>query len=155
MFKLKEILFVGVTSCILFGQTASTDKPFSIFQLLFKSSERLVHHSPAPFFNHRPTELELFVDFPQDSLENVSLFIKTDLMNQYQEQPLTDKKGLYAFSLNPEEFPGIKVTYFYYVKTLYQGSYAYPLNKDGQIKPIEQRFIDPVEYYKWKKILNR
>ena len=148
-------LSISLLLCPLSAQDhLSKNKP-GIFDLLFKPSERLIHHSPKPFFQNRPIELQLYIDFPNDSLEMASIFLKTDQMSQFQEQPLKVKKGLYTFELNQKVYPGITVEYFYYVKTLSQGSFAYPLNEVGEIDPIKHRFIDPVDYYKWKKILNR
>ncbi|MBT3590641.1 MAG: hypothetical protein HOK52_07790 [Candidatus Marinimicrobia bacterium] len=155
MGKLNYILVLSLILVVLNGQTTPNSKPVGILHLLFKPSEKLIHHSPEPFFLNRLIELELFIDFPKDSLETISIFIKTDQMDQFQEQPLVEKRGIHIFKLNQKAYPGITVEYFYYVKTYSQGSYAYPLNDKGEISPISQRFIDPVKYYKWKKILNR
>ena len=151
----RYILVLSLILVGLNGQTTPNNKPVGILHLLFKTTEKLVHHSPKPFFENRPIELELYIDFPKDSLEIVSIFIKTEQMEQFQERPLTEKRGIYIFELNQKTYPGITVDYFYYVKTHSQGAYAYPLNEKGEISPISQRFIDPVNYYKWKKILNR
>jgi len=150
-----SFLLVFLVCFSINGQEPESDLIFGFPQLSFKPSKKLVHHPPIPFFKNRLFNLELFVDFPSDSLEKTSLFLRTNKMKQFQEKMLKIKKGLYSFEFNPMSFPGDSLEYFFYVETKSSGYYALPLDSDGRIKPLKQKFVDPVVYYKQRRALNK
>ena len=121
----------------------------------FMETIRIIHHPEEIMFINRPYNLDLFVNFPSDSVESVSLFIKTDNMARYQEFFLTRVRGRYTFRYDPVKMPGKSIRYFFVVRLKPFALFATPLNKDGFIQPVERTFVDPVAYYKWKRAQNR
>lgn len=119
----------------------------SLLELTFSLQQRLFHHPPLPFYKQRPYNLEVVVDIPRDSLESVSIFLKTDQMSSYQEVPLESYRGRYLFRFDPQEYPGELLNYFLVATTKGFRLYAVPLNKSGRIKPYKIRPLDPIRTY--------
>ncbi len=121
----------------------------------FMQTIRIIHQPEEIMFMNRPYNLELFVNFPSDSVESVSLFIRTDNMTRYQEFLLPGVRGRYTFRYDPVKMPGKSIRYFFVVRLKPFALFATPLNEDGSIRPVERTFVDPVAYYKWKRAQNR
>ena len=67
-------LFMTVS---VFGQEAGTDTELLLKRKFF-STTKLLHKPPRPFFQGRPYNLEFFSDLPEDSVETLVLFFKTE-----------------------------------------------------------------------------
>lgn len=119
----------------------------SLLELSFSLEQRLFHHPPLPFFEGRPYNLEVVVDIPKDSLEMISIFLKTDQMSSYQEVPLKPHRGRFLFGYDPQEYPGKLLRYFIVATAKGFRLYAIPLNKSGRIRPFTVRPVDPVKVY--------
>ena len=82
----------------------------------FLETVRIIHHPEEIMFQGRVYDLELFVHFPEDSLESVSLFIRTDTTSRYQEIPIKLNRGRYSIRYDPAVFPGLLLQYFFVVR---------------------------------------
>ncbi|MFQ6674920.1 MAG: hypothetical protein ACE5LH_01100 [Fidelibacterota bacterium] len=137
-----------IISALLVSVSSVTAQPAdSLLKATFSLKQRLYHHPPIPFFKGRPYNLEVVVDIPGDSLETVSIFLKTDRMSSYQEIPLTPYRGRYLFRYDPEEYPGDVVSYFLVAAARGFRLYAIPLDKSGKIAPFTIHPLKPVKYY--------
>jgi hypothetical protein len=112
---------------------------------------RIFHHPAKVVFNNRPYDIDLFLDFPEDSLKTVSLFLKTNRMRVYREIPLTMERARYRYRYNPYDLPGDTLTYFFIVELTDYSLFASPLDKQGFIEPVVRPLVDPVAYYKGLK----
>jgi hypothetical protein len=121
----------------------------------FLSTVRITHHPEEILFANRPYDLDLFVAFPRDSVASVSIFIRTDSMEQFQEFPLTGRFGRYTYRYDPERLPGRYIEYFFVVRLKPFALFATPLDEQGRPHPVKRIFVDPVEYFRWKKAHNR
>ncbi|MFQ6614315.1 MAG: hypothetical protein ACE5D1_05680 [Fidelibacterota bacterium] len=117
----------------------------------FLKTIKMIHQPPELLFQGRPYDLELFVDFPLDSIETVSIYIKTDSMYTYLEIPLKDRQGHFTYRFNPRRFKGNVVEYFFTVRLKDYKIFASPMDNVGQIKPVHRTLIDPVKYWEWRK----
>ena len=113
----------------------------------FQAMSTLLHMPPKNIFDDRPTKLQLYVDLPEDSIARVSIFYKTNIMENMQEIPLIKEGGFYTFKFEPEVPGADSVTYFFTVATSYQSMYATPLDNNGNIKPYKKPLIDPIKYF--------
>ena len=113
----------------------------------FQEMSTLLHMPPKNIFDDRPTKLQLYVDLPEDSIASVSIFYKTNIMENMQEISLIKEGGFYTFNFEPEVLGADSVTYFFTVATSYQSIYATPLDKNGNIKPYIKPLIDPIKYF--------
>jgi hypothetical protein len=113
-----------------------------------KALIEVLHHPNKVLFNSRAFELEVFTDFLQKELESVSLFYKTDDKPQFIEIPFDLKSNRYVFTYDPRVNPANEITYFFTVIHNNGSVYATPIDKEGNLKPLTQSFVDPVEYYK-------
>ena len=113
----------------------------------FQEMSTLLHLPPKNIFDDRPTKLQLYVDLPEDSIARVSIFYKTNIMENMQEIPLIKERGFYTFKFEPKVPGADSVTYFFTVATSYQSMYATPLDKNGNIKPYKKPLIDPIKYF--------
>ena len=111
---------------------------------------KIIHHPSEIMFQGRMYDLELFVHFPEDILKSVSLFIRTDTTNRYQEIPMKLKRGRYSVRYDPAVYPGVLLQYFFIVRLADYSVFATPINKNGIIQPVEHKLIDPVKYYQLK-----
>lgn len=110
-----------------------------------------MHHPPEIIFTGRLYDLDLYVDFPRDSLESVALFVKTESMSRFQEIQLSGADRWYHYRFDPQRFPGKTLQYFFLVQIKGKGLFATPLNQDGYIQPVKRTRIDPREYFRWKQ----
>ena len=108
----------------------------------------MLHKTPNPFFQGRPYFLEVFSDIPYDSLESINFYFKTNESKNFREEKLNFFKGRYRFKYDPKIYPGKKIYYFFIAKIKHSGMYAFPINEQGMLNPIELKLIDPIEYYK-------
>ncbi len=128
---------------ILWGETGS-----SVPKGPFPVTTKVFHRPDDVIFDSRPYDMDLFVDHTEDTIENVSIFFKTNEMSHFSEHHLTKTRARYRFRFNPTITPAASITYFFVV-TLRDGSvYAAPLNKHGNINVIERILVDPAEYFK-------
>ena len=116
----------------------------------YLQSKKIIHHPEEIMFQRRNYNLELIVDIPDDSIESVNLFIRTDTKRPYQEILLKQKRGIYSLRFDPEVFPGSLVQYFFIVQLSDYSLFAIPVDKRGAIHPVERTLVDAVEYYKLK-----
>ncbi|RMF11139.1 MAG: hypothetical protein D6762_00085 [Candidatus Neomarinimicrobiota bacterium] len=117
----------------------------------FLKTIKMIHHAPDIMFQGRPYDLELFVDFPEDSIESVLIHIKTDSMYTYLEIPLKKNRDHYLYRFNPRWFKGQHIQYFFTVQLSNFKIFATPMDEVGNIKPIRRTLIDPVQYWEWRK----
>ena len=116
----------------------------------YLQSKKIIHHPEEIMFQGRNYNLELIVDIPDDSIESVNLFIRTDTKRPYQEISLKQKRGIYSLRFDPEVFPGSLVQYFFIVQLSDYSLFAIPVDNNGAIQPVERTLVDAVEYYKLK-----
>ncbi|MBC8216022.1 MAG: hypothetical protein H8E64_05885 [Candidatus Marinimicrobia bacterium] len=121
----------------------------------FQWSPRLLHHPPEIVFTHRPTDLELFVEIPLDSIESVSLFLKTDAINTAREIPLQFSKERYAYRFDPTVCQCTFIQYFFVVRLSDYSILSVPVNDQKEPEPVERPLINPQEYYQQKWDQNR
>ncbi len=117
----------------------------------FLKTIKMIHHPPDILFQGRPYDLELYVDFPADSIEAVSIFIKTDSMYTYLEIPLKSTEDHYSYRFKPRRFKGNIIDYFFTVRLTNFKIFATPMDNLGQIKPVRRTLIDPTKYWEWRK----
>lgn len=116
----------------------------------FLSTPRIFHHPAPVLFVNRPYDIDLFVDFPADSLESVSLFYRTDSMPRFQEVTLPIQRARYRYRFDPNRQPATELSYFFVVTLQDFSLYATPLDEEGRPLPITRRLRDPVQYYRRK-----
>lgn len=140
-------LLVSLLFSSLFGASAPLDSTISVSHL-----PKLLHHSPDVLFDNRFFDIELIVDFPLDSIESVSLFLKTDAMEKTREIPLEYSKGRFVYRFNPTTCQCTSLLYFFIVQLTDYSLYSFPVNDNNEPKPIERDLINAVEYYQsqWK-----
>lgn len=145
---------LGIYSVVIFiflsGSSLTASLPDSTSDYsrsYFQEKSTLLHLPPKNIFDDRPTKLQLYVDLPEDSIARVSIFYKTNIMENMQEIPLIKEGGFYTFKFEPEVPGADSVTYFFTVATSYQSMYATPLDKYGNIKPYKKPLIDPIKYF--------
>lgn len=119
----------------------------SALKQTFPVSTRINHRPPWPFFKGRPYYLEVFSDIPENSLESITLFFKTDESMDYREISLDYYRGRYRFKYDPMIQPGKEITYFFIATVKDAGSYGTPVDEDGKLVPMVIQPIDPIDYY--------
>ena len=122
-------------------------EPESLLKKTFPMPQMIHHRPPWPFFKGRPYYLELFSDLPQNEVESLTLFFKTDQTIQYREVPLQPYRGRYRFKYDPDLHPGKEITYFFVAIMKLAGSYATPVDENGKLVPMIINPIDPAKYY--------
>ena len=140
-----KILVLIILNLIL-GQTGGLPYPFQNFISLKK--QRLEHFQKTPMFQLRKYNFDFLTDIPNDSITFASIFFRTDSMKNYREISLTNSDGLYRFKYDPHQFPGIKIEYFFVLKTEIGEIHALPLNSKGELITAKHILIDAVKYYK-------
>ena len=123
------------------------DSTLDISTTYFRTAPLLLHQPPKIIFDDRLTKLQLYVDIPEDSIATVSIFYRTNAMENMQEITLAKEKGSYAFNFDPGFQGGDSVTYFFTVAVIDQSIHATPLDKNGKIKPYNKPLVDPIKYY--------
>ena len=93
-------------------------------------------------------------DLPSDSIESATLYFKTDSMSYFREFELKGVFGKYQFVFEHEVYTGSHLQYYFIIKTK-DGIHGTPVNERGWIIPTNNLLIDPKEYFKQKKRLNR
>lgn len=109
---------------------------------------KILHQPNKVLFNSREFELEVFTDFSKKEIESVSLFYKIDDKPQFTEIPFNLNAFRYVYKYNPKIKPADQITYFFTIALKNGSFFATPIDEDGNLKPITQRLVDPVEYYK-------
>ena len=142
------VLFIPVTLFSQIENQVRDQKPG-----LFKN-QKLYHSIPHPFFKSRSHNLDFITDIPQDSVLTATLFFKTNLMEYYQEFPLSRKRGIYRFVYNPKSYPGSRLQYYFVIETR-EKVYGTPIDDNGELSPVNKLLIDPVEYLKQRERLNK
>ena len=139
-------VFTLLSTFLLSSEPADTIDKLPVESFL--ETVRIIHHPEEIMFQGRVYDLELFVHFPEDSLESVSLFIRTDTTSRYQEIPMKLNRGRYSVRYDPAVFPGLLLQYFFVVRLKNYSIFATPINNNGVIQPVIHKLINPVEYYK-------
>ena len=93
-------------------------------------------------------------DLPSDSIESATLYFKTDSMSYFREFELEGTFGKYQFVFEHKVYAGSHLQYYFIIKTK-DGIHGTPVNERGWIIPTNNLLIDPKEYFKQKKRLNR
>ncbi len=143
-----RVLFVSLSFSLLFGAPVLSDSTVSNSHL-----PKLFHHPPNVLFDNRLFDIELIVDFPLDSIESVSLFFKTDAMDETREIPLEYVKGKFVYRFNPTTCQCTSLQYFFIVQLTDYSLYSFPMDNQKELKPIERDLTNAVEYYElqWMK----
>ena len=126
---------------------AEPDSTLDISTSYLQTIPSLLHLPPKIIFDDRITKLQLYVDIPEDSIATVSIFYRTNTMENMQEITLSKKKGSYSFNFDPGIQGGDSVTYFFTVAVKDQSIHATPLDINGKIKPYKKPLVDPIKYY--------
>lgn len=137
-------------AAILLQQPAATAPATEPPKPSFLKTVRIIHEPPKTVFIGRPCDLELFVDFPRDSVRSVHLFLRTDKMTLYRDIPLRGKYGGYSFRFWDKEMPALTLEYYFVVELAGTAIFATPIDSTGAIRPVFRSLVDPVEYYKRK-----
>ena len=86
----------------------------------------------------------LFISFQEkfEDIDNLKYFkeLETKFSNKYEIKIIKNKfyKGNIFFKQNH---------YFFIAKITNSGMYAFPINDQGMLNPIELDFVDPIKYY--------
>jgi len=114
----------------------------------FSFTPKVFHHPDRVLFNSRTFDLEVFSDFPRDSVQSISLFYKTDTVPRYQEIPFDPHKKRFSYRYDPRKYPANKITYFFTISLTNGELYGTPVDSVGQLLPVTKYLWDPREYYK-------
>ena len=148
--QLERLTIKPVLSILLMVGTLSPQAADSLdFEMpVFSFTPKVFHHPDRVFFNTRAFELEVFAEFPEESIRSVSLFYKTDTMPRYIEFPFDPEEKRFVFRYDPREKPAKKITYFFSVGLNNGSLYATPVDSTGNLSPITKYLLDPIEYFK-------
>ena len=140
-----SLLFIFLNTAWL--PAADPDSTLDISASYLQTIPLLLHLPPKNIFDDRLTKLQLYVDIPEDSIESVSIFYRTNTMENMQEITLAKEKGPYSFNFDPGIQGGDSVAYFFTVAVKDQSIHATPLDINGKIKPYNRPLVDPIKYY--------
>lgn len=116
----------------------------------FPITPKVFHYPEKVLFNTRPYNMDLFVDFDESKIESVSIFLRTDTMDQFIEFPLKVVRARYRHQFNPLITPAKTIEYFFVVSLKDHSIYAAPLDENGYINVVKRTLQDPAEYFKRK-----
>ena len=139
------LLFIFLNTTWL--PAAEPDSTLDISASYLQTIPLLMHLPPKIIFDDRLTKLQLYVDIPEDSIETVSIFYRTNTMENMQEIILAKEKGSYSFNFDPGIQGGDSVAYFFTVAVKDQSIHATPLDINGKIKPYNKPLVDAIKYY--------
>tara|TARA_B100001245_G_scaffold1700_1_gene1347 strand:- start:473 stop:979 length:507 start_codon:yes stop_codon:yes gene_type:complete len=139
------LLFIFLNTTWL--PAAEPDSTLDISASYLRTIPLLMHLPPKIVFDDRLTKLQLYVDIPEDSIETVSIFYRTNTMENMQEIILAKEKGSYSFNFDPGIQGGDSVAYFFTVAVKDQSIHATPLDINGKIKPYNKPLVDAIKYY--------
>jgi hypothetical protein len=139
------LLFIFLNTTWL--PAAEPDSTLDISASYLQTIPLLMHLPPKIVFDDRLTKLQLYVDIPEDSIETVSIFYRTNTMENMQEIILAKEKGSYSFKFDPGIQGGDSVAYFFTVAVKDQSIHATPLDINGKIKPYNKPLVDAIKYY--------
>ena len=139
------LLFIFLNTTWL--PAAEPDSTLDISASYLQTIPLLMHLPPKIVFDDRLTKLQLYVDIPEDSIETVSIFYRTNTMENMQEIILAKEKGSYSFNFDPGIQGGDSVAYFFTVAVKDQSIHATPLDINGKIKPHNKPLVDAIKYY--------
>ena len=140
-----SLLFIFLNTAWL--PAAKPDSTLDISASYLQTIPLLLHMPPKNIFDDRLTKLQLYVDIPEDSIETVSIFYRTNTMENMQEIILAKEKGSYSFNFDPGIQGGDSVAYFFTVAVKDQSIHATPLDINGKIKPYNKPLVDAIKYY--------
>ena len=140
-----SLLFIFLNTAWL--PAAKPDSTLDISASYLQTIPLLMHLPPKIVFDDRLTKLQLYVDIPEDSIETVSIFYRTNTMENMQEIILAKEKGSYSFNFDPGIQGGDSVAYFFTVAVKDQSIHATPLDINGKIKPYNKPLVDAIKYY--------
>jgi len=147
---IKMILILLTMAATLFAGTP--DSSDILPEGPFLRSIRLSHYPPDVLIINRPYHLDLFVGFPEDSVENVSIFIKQKPSEFFQEIHLDHEFNRYRYTLGPESKQGKTITYFFLVTLHGYSLYIVPAPEGGEASiPVERTYLSPLEYFRQKR----
>lgn len=141
-----NFLFILFTSLLL--QSLPQDSISQVLQRSYNITPLVFHHPEKVIFNTRPYDIDLFVDFKNEKINSVSLFIKTDVSNSYTEYSMGVTRGRYRYRFDPNKTPVKNIEYFFIVTLKDFSIYAAPLDKNGYIKTVKRTLVDPAKYFK-------
>ena len=139
------LLFIFLNTTWL--PAAEPDSTLDISASYLQTIPLLMHLPPKIVFDDRLTKLQLYVDIPEDSIETVSIFYRTNTMENMQEIILAKEKGSYSFKFDPGIQGGDSIAYFFTVAVKDQSIHATPLDINGKIKPHNKPLVDAIKYY--------
>ena len=103
-----SLLFIFLNTAWL--PAAEPDSTLDISTSYLQTIPLLLHMPPKNIFDDRLTKLQLYVDIPEDSIESVSIFYRTNTMENMQEIILAKEKGPYTFNFDPGNQGGDSVS---------------------------------------------
>ena len=142
-FAVGAILLLG--SRPLLGQPL----PDSLLDLRLSSGSRnhIFYHPPYAILNDRPHVVDLMVEFDPDEIASVSLLLRTDASQTYQELPMTGRFGRYSRIVPVTQLTGQRLTYFFLVTMKDYALWGYPINEDGHIQPYVIDLVPPTQEF--------
>lgn len=115
-------------------------------------SIRISHHPPDVIIINRPYDLDLFAGFPEDSIENVSIFMKLEGSQFFREIPLTPEYGRYRYTVEAIPDTGITLSYFFTLTLKGYGIHVIPTPVAGEMaQPVTRTTISPIEYFRQRR----
>ncbi|MBC8345012.1 MAG: hypothetical protein ISR82_07500 [Candidatus Marinimicrobia bacterium] len=133
---------------LIFSPTDTLTISKKISDRKFSFTPKLFHHPQRVLFNSRAFDLEVFSDFPRDSVESLSLFYMTDAVPRYREIPFDPQEKRFSYRYDPRNNPANYITYFFTISLINGELYGTPVDSVGRLNPITKYLLDPIEYYK-------
>lgn len=141
----------AVGAILLLGSKPLLSQPLPDSLLdLHLSSDSLNHifyHPPYAILNDRPYIFDLVLDFEPDEIASVSLFLRTDASQTYQELAMVGKFGRYSQIVPVTQLTGKRLTYFFLVTMQDYALWGYPVGKDGRIQPYVIDLVPPTQEF--------
>ena len=120
----------------LLGMAPTSDSPSRIF-----------YHPPYAMLNDRPHVVDLIVEFDAHEIVSVSLYLRTDASQTYQELAMAGKFGRYSRVLPVNQLTGERLTYFFLVTMQDYALWGYPIGEDGHIQPYVIDLVPPTQEF--------
>lgn len=111
-------------------------------------NDKIFHHPAKVLFRSRAFDLEVFTDFEEKLIGEVSLFFRTDSQPRYREVSFPPDSRRFLYRYNPQTNPASYITYFFTVELKSGEVYATPVDSSGLLSPITKKLVDPIKYYK-------
>ena len=141
----------AVGAILLLGSTPLLAQPLpdSLLELYLSNASlnHIFYHPPYAILNDRPHVVDLIVEFDPDAITSVSLFLRTDASQTYQELAMAGKFGRFSRILPVTQLTGKRLTYFFLVTMQDYALWGYPVGEDGHIQPYVIDLVPPTQEF--------